>query len=307
MRLKALPDIIKLLRPQQWYKNGLVYIGGFFGESIFELETFLLLTAGFFCLCGISSVNYIINDLHDLEKDKLHPEKRHRPLPSGKLSKGTAIFAAVVLFTTFSLISIALDVRFAICVLGVFFISQIYSFQLKHVVFADVSLIAINYVLRAVSGCYLAEVRISPWLVLCGFLAALLLALCKRRADLAFLGDNAAQHRPVFQFYSLSLLDQAISISAGMTIISYALYSIEREPGGGLLILSVPLFTFLIFRYIYLLQAQSQIARNPERLFMDYQLLLGGIALIIFFIIRIYLGDMFEPFDIFNPEESFDF
>jgi 4-hydroxybenzoate polyprenyltransferase len=144
-------------------------------------------------------------------------------------------------------------------------------------------------------------------LVVCGFLGALLLALCKRRADLDFLGDKAAQHRPVFQYYSLSLLDQVISITAGMTIVSYALYTIETEPGGGLLIWTVPLVTFLIFRYIYLLQAQSQIARNPERLFLDIQLLLGGIILIIFFVIRLYLGDIFDSFDIFNPEESFEF
>jgi 4-hydroxybenzoate polyprenyltransferase len=224
-------------------------------------------------LSFISGVNYIINDIIDIDKDKIHPEKRNRPLPSGNISKNKAIIYAVFLFVLSVFVSFKLNLLFGMSVLAIFLIAQTYSVYLKNIVFADVITISVNFVLRALSGAYIISVKASSWLILCTFLLALFLALCKRKGDLEELGDNASKHRSVFKYYTPELLMTAITVTSSILILSYAMYCFLRT--NSLMMVTIPIATFLIFRYLYLLDSHNPIVKNPEGVFFDKQMVIG--------------------------------
>ncbi len=310
------------MRPQQYYKNLLVYIGVIFGDKLTQLEYVAWATVGFVVLCLISSSSYVLNDLKDAEKDRAHPEKASRPIASGVISSNEALIFASLLFILGISITLAIPVNqlptthgkflFLLMVLVVFTTSQSYSLKLKNVVFLDVTLIALNYVWRALAGVLLLDIEISPWLIILGFLGALFLALCKRKADLDFLGEKAPLHKPVFRYYTNELLQQAITITASTLILAYSFYSFFSKTtiGHTYLVITIPLVTFTIFRYLYLLSQGSKVARSPERLFLDKQLLISGLVIFLFFIATIYTNvfdQLLEPLfvsfnDFFNDK-----
>lgn len=277
---------ITIVRPYQWYKNLLIFVGIIFAEKLSETNLYLEVILGFFMLSFMSGVNYIINDVIDIEKDKIHPEKRNRPLPSGKISKNKAIVYAALLFVLSVSVSFKLNPLFGVSVLVIFLIAQAYSMYLKNIVFADVITIGVNFVLRALSGAYLISVTASSWMILCTFLLALFLALCKRKGDLKELGENAPKHRPVFKYYTPELLMTTITAASSMLIISYAMYCFLRT--SNLMMITIPITTFLIFRYLHLLDSHNPIVRNPERVFLDSQMLSGMVIWFIMVLLILY-------------------
>ena len=307
---------LRLMRPHQYYKNVLIFIGIVFGEKIDQTDLYVAVLAGFCLLCFISSTSYIINDIRDLEKDQVHPEKAKRPLASGLISPIAAMFFACILFVVGVGGALVIDIlylerevpTFTLSLIAIFITSQAYNLLLKDVVFADVSTIALNSVLRAVSGCYLVEVAVSPWLITIGFLFALLLALSKRKGDLLYLGTTkAAEHKPVFKAYSTELLDQAISIIASSLIFSYAIYTfidinleeetLELSSRAGIMIATIPLVTFAVLRYLYLLHSgNGKVARRNELIFFDKQLLLAGMIVLLLLIVATYQASWLDPF-----------
>ncbi len=318
--MKKIKALIQLMRPQQYYKNVLVFIGIVFGEKIDEVDLYLPVLVGFVLLCFISSTSYIINDIFDREKDSLHPEKRDRPIPSGLISVPFAFLFASILFSISIITALSIDIiyleseipKFTLTLVAIFIVSQAYNLVLKNVVFADVSAIATNYVFRAISGCYIVEVAVSPWLIIIGYLFALFLALCKRKGDLLLLGHEKAKlHKPVFEAYSTDLIDQAISIVASSLIFSYSIYTfleIDYENNivmlssrAGIMITTIPLVTFAVFRYLYLLNSEGTIARRTELIFFDRQLIFAGTVVVILLIIATYHPDALE---LFSPLEN---
>ncbi|MHA2364521.1 MAG: UbiA prenyltransferase family protein, partial [Candidatus Hodarchaeales archaeon] len=212
LKLKA---FVKLMRPQQWYKNFLIFLGIIFSANIFEIDLYLPLILGFIGLCTISSVNYIINDWRDIQLDKIHPEKKTRPLASGLVSKKEAailviaLLFIVILTITFMPITNGNRSQYFLLLMIIFTTSQSYSLYFKDQPFYDVTFIALNYIWRAVVGVVIISVTLSPWLFILGFLFALFLALSKRKGDLFLLGEEDAKlHKPVFKIYSHTLLDQ---------------------------------------------------------------------------------------------------
>ncbi|MHA2367633.1 MAG: UbiA family prenyltransferase, partial [Candidatus Hodarchaeales archaeon] len=161
---------VRLMRPHQYYKNVLIFIGIVFGEKVDQFDLYLPLMIGFCLLCFMSSTSYIINDIRDLEKDRVHPEKASRPLPSGLISPIAAYMFAFLLFLislggalVIDSIYLNRDIpTFSLSLLAIFITSQTYNLALKDIAFADVSAIALNYVFRAISGCYLVAVAVSP-------------------------------------------------------------------------------------------------------------------------------------------------
>lgn len=313
---------VRLMRPHQYYKNVLIFIGIIFGEKLDKFDLYLPLMIGFFLLCFMSSTSYIVNDIRDLEKDRVHPEKASRPLPSGLISPIAAYTFASFLFLislggalVIDTIYLNRDVpTFSISLLAIFLTSQAYNLALKDIAFADVSAIALNYVFRAISGCYLVAVAVSPWLIIIGYLFALFLALCKRKGDLLFLGaEKAAEHKPVFEAYSTEILDQAISIVASSMIFSYAIYTfididLENETlalssRAGIMIATIPLVTFAVFRYLYLLNTEGKIARKTEMIFFDRQLLLAGLIVILLLIVATYHANWLKIFSPLSGED----
>ncbi|HLD00346.1 MAG TPA: UbiA prenyltransferase family protein [Candidatus Nanoarchaeia archaeon] len=283
----GLIDYFNLLRVQQWYKNLVVFLAIFFSGNLFKVDLFLVSAEAFLAVSLMSSVNYILNDLVDLEKDKLHPENKFRPLSAERVSKKTAGVIAVILFLGSTILAGKLGGWFLAAVLSLFLLTQAYTFFLKKIVLADVLTIASLFVIRAISGGLAIKVVISPWLIMGPFFLALFLAVGKRHSNLLLLKIEASKSRAVLQDYTLSLTNSLMIISTTLLIISYALYSFLSKQNN--LLFTLPLVLFCIFRFYYLITSGSSIARSPEKVITDRQIRIGmGLGLVLA-VILIYL------------------
>jgi len=263
--------LLKSMRPRQWTKNIIVYAALVFDQQFFHLEAFLRTTAGFLLFCLISSAVYIFNDLADVESDRQHPDKKHRPIASGKLPKPVAWAAGIALVVISLPIGYFLSPAFFAVLLVYFLLNLAYSLWLKHVAILDVLIIAAGFVLRVHAGVTLIHVeRFSPWLYVLTTLFALYIGFGKRRSELALLSHGAGAHRKVLDGYTLPLLDQFITIVSGMTIVVYALYTFfaPNVPANHTMMLTIPFVLYGIFRYLYLIQV-SHAAGAPEEVLLS--------------------------------------
>ncbi|NOR13960.1 MAG: decaprenyl-phosphate phosphoribosyltransferase [Candidatus Aminicenantes bacterium] len=289
-----LVELFKSIRPQQWLKNLFIFAPLIFSENIFHRSMFLQSILAFAVFCLLSGALYILNDLKDIEEDRLHPIKSKRPLAAGRLKKSQAITAFVVL-SFVSLLLAAMVNREFLWVCLVYFVLQIaYSFALKHVVILDVFIVASGFFLRVIAGAVAIQVQISPWLLICTTLLALFLALSKRRHEILLLDEEAMNHRPILKEYSPYLLDQMISVATASTVIAYCLYTISGETiekfGTNKLILTIPFVLYGIFRYLYLIHQKAE-GGTPETLILKDRPLLFDIFLwIISAALIIYFG-----------------
>ena len=281
--------LLRLMRPQQWVKNLLVYLALIFARRVADLPAVGRVTVAFVTFCLAASAIYILNDLMDRERDRSHPRKRLRPLASGAVTPAQAITLMVACLVGAGVFTAWLAARiplagdpfarwggsaalFVLCVLGYIGVNVLYSLWLKHVVLLDIFLIAAGYVLRALAGAFVIPVPISPWFYLCITFGALFLALGKRRAELLLLNDDAFSHRRNLREYTLPLLDQLIMIVVTCTLISYSLYTFQGENASHDLMLTIPLVVFGLFRYLYLLYVKAAGERPDELLWRDRQI-----------------------------------
>lgn len=264
--------LLKTMRPRQWTKNVFVFAALVFDKQLLNPESFLRTLAGFILFCLVSSSVYIFNDLTDIEADRQHPEKRNRPIPSGKLPVTAAWIAGVLLFGVSIGAGYLLSPAFA-AVVGLYFLLNLaYSKWLKHITILDVLILAAGFVLRVDAGVRLIQVeRFSPWLYVVMTLLALYLGFGKRRAELALLTDDAANHRKVLQGYTIPLLDQYIMIVSGMTIVAYSLYTFSAPnlPANHSMMLTIPFVVYAIFRYLYLIEVEHAGGAPEEILLTD--------------------------------------
>jgi 4-hydroxybenzoate polyprenyltransferase len=290
----ALAELFKSIRPQQWLKNFFIFAPLIFSENIFNRSMFLQTLLAFAVFCLLSGALYILNDLKDLEEDRLHPIKSKRPLASGELKKRQAITAFVILSFISLLLASLVNEEFLWVCLVYFFLQIAYSFALKHVVILDVFIVASGFFLRVIAGAVAIQVQISPWLLICTTLLALFLALSKRRHEIILLDEDAMNHRPILKEYSPYLLDQMISVVTASTVIAYCLYTISGETiekfGTNKLILTVPFVLYGIFRYLYLIHQKAE-GGTPETLILkDRPLLLDIFLWIVSAALIIYFG-----------------
>ena len=279
--------LLNLLRVRQWYKNLVILLALIFGGLILDLGSWAFMMLGFFSLCLISSANYIINDIIDRDKDRLHPEKKNRPIASGKISLIEAmLITAILLLGGFS-IAYLLSINFTLLAIGLFTLNQVYSFFLKNEPFADILAISTNFVIRAVSGSVLINLSISPWLVLCTFFLALFLGSAKRHSEVLLLKESAAYHRPVLKYYTIGLTNALMTISASLLMLSYSLYSLLSQHK--MLMLSMPFALYVIIRYYSLAENGSPIGRNTELAIRDKGLVIGSLLWILVAIMVIML------------------
>ena len=280
-------DYLNLIRIRQWYKNLVIFLALFFSGNLFSIELISISALGFLALGLVSSGNYILNDLADIKKDQNHPEKRYRPLAAGKTKPISAVFLALLLFLLGISLAVWLGNSFLIIVLIIIFLTQTYTFFLKRIVLADILTIASLFVLRAISGAQVINVKVSPWLILCPFFLSLFLSVGKRYADLSFLKTKAGYTRETLKTYSPELTNSLMLISTTLLIISYALYSFLSEHQN--LLYSLPFALFVIFRYYYLISQGSLIARHPEQFIKDRNLIIGIVLWLIITMILVYL------------------
>lgn len=282
MALESIKLVIEAMRPKQWSKNIVIFAGVLFSLQVLQPIPLARTSIAFILFCLVSGCVYILNDVCDYERDLIHPEKRKRPIASGRLSRKLAsIVAPIVLF--FALVAaFRLTPYFGMIALFYFVMNLGYSFYLKNIVILDVLIIALGFVLRAVAGAVVIGVQISEWLLVCTFFLALFLALCKRRHELRLIEDKAANHRAVLQEYSPSLVDQMISVATASALMSYALYTIsenvEKKFHTDKLIFTIPFVLFAIFRYLYLVHNQN-LGGNPEKVFIQDRAMLVDVLL----------------------------
>ncbi len=280
--MKTAIGLLRAMRPKQWTKNLLVFAALIFAQRLDDPFSVATAIVAFVFFCLLSSSIYLINDLRDIEEDRKHPVKCHRPLAAGIISPTLALIAALILMAMGLLGTFQINQETGMIAAGYLALTLAYTFGLKHIVIIDVLTVAIGYVLRAIAGAIAIQVEISPWLVICTILLALFLVLAKRRQELVMLEGAAAQYRAILGEYSSYLLDQMIAVVTASTFMSYCLYTISertvQELGTQNLIYTIPFVIYGIFRYLYLVHQKNQ-GDAPDRVLLTDGPLLANVIL----------------------------
>lgn len=233
--IKLIYNILRLIRPRQWIKNLAIFAAITFAGQLFNPFVFSTVLLGFFVFCGLSSATYIINDIFDVEKDRLHPFKKYRPLPSGDVPIPLAALLAVFLVVICLIIAQNITPTFFLAVLTYLIIQFLYSSLVKGIAVLDIMAIAAGYILRVYAGEFASGFHISVWLLLTTISISLFIAIGKRRSELTLIsnevGANIAATRKSLSHYSERLLDVYASIFATSTFISYALFTFLENVG----------------------------------------------------------------------------
>ncbi|WP_121744056.1 decaprenyl-phosphate phosphoribosyltransferase [Natronorubrum halophilum] len=261
----AVSGLIKEIRPWQWYKQSILLLGFVFSESLFDPVAVTNVSLGVVAFCAITGATYIGNDIADIEEDRNHPRKKHRPIASGQVSIPVAVMFGALLFVGGLALSWYLGPLFVLIVLAYLAQNAFYSVFLKQIVIVDAMVIAIGFVLRAVAGVVAIDVYLSPWLVVCTFLGALLLAFGKRRHEM-IVSDDPSSSRSILAEYTEEILDQFLVVVLAALLVSYSLYTVFGS--GPWMMSTLPFAFFAAFRYHYLAYTRD-LGGDPKFLFAD--------------------------------------
>lgn len=269
-------SLFKLMRPKQWIKNFFVFGALIFSYSFLNLNKITYSILAFILFCLVSSTVYIMNDILDVDKDRIHPKKRFRPIASGAISIKEAKVALFVLLVV-SMISAFMINRNLFFVLALYFINNIlYSFKIKNIVILDVISIAIGFILRVIAGGVAIDVSLSGWILFCTFFISLFLGFEKRRNELIKLEGKANKHRKILDDYSDELLKQFSDITLTCTVISYAMYTFVAYQSSYMMITNV-FVVYGLFRYKYLSMKKGQGGSPTETVLTDKSIIIDVI------------------------------
>lgn len=267
------------MRPKQWSKNLIIFAGLIFSDNrlLFDMPSVLKSILAFILFCLLSSAVYILNDLVDIEKDRAHPKKRNRPLPSGRLAPRFAQTGLAIIIIAVIPASFMLNAMFGVIAVAYLTKNVLYSFYLKNLVIIDIFTIAAGFVFRAMAGAFAVGVAISPWLYVVTILLALFLAISKRRHELLLLEDGRGDHRRVLEEYSAPMLDEMLSVVMASTVIAYSLYTFTAKnlPENHAMMLTIPFALYGLFRYLYLVHQRNEGGAPEEALLRDRPLLIA--------------------------------
>jgi 4-hydroxybenzoate polyprenyltransferase len=244
------------LRPTQWVKNLFIFLPLVFGKKLFiwpkNFETLL----AFFLFSIAASAVYLINDIIDLPRDKLHPTKRLRPIASGKVKVQVAWIAALVFGALSIILSFLFEIHFGLIIVAYLVFNLLYSKILKDAVILDVFSIGAFFLLRIIAGSIVADARMSHWIIFMSVLLALFLGFNKRRQELLLINEHTINHSRALTQYSTYFIDQMIPIITTSIVVAYMLYTVDAETirkiGSDRLIYSIPFVYYGIFYYLYL-------------------------------------------------------
>ncbi len=269
----------RALRPKQWVKNGVLFTPLLFAKSIFASGLLLRATASVIAFSLLASGVYVLNDWFDRDKDRLHPEKKNRPIAAGLIGAPGAVVLVLVCWAGAAAIGSWLGLRFLSVLGGYLLLQVVYTGGLKRLVILDVMAIALGFIIRVVAGAVAIDVVVSNWLFLCTLLGAVFLGFAKRRAELSLLEDASA-HRANLADYSLPMLDQMMSIAAAACILAYGLYTVSVETvarvGTDHLKFTVPCVVYGVFRYLFLVHKRGAGGAPEKVLLSDAPLLIDG-------------------------------
>jgi len=286
-------NYLKLIRAPQWIKNLFVFVPLLFSKHLFDKEYFLTTLLAFVVFCIASSFIYVINDLIDIEADKAHPVKKHRPLPSGTISRRSALIVAVFLVAFIVILLPQLNEEFQYFVIAFVLLNILYSFWFKHIVILDVFSIALGFSIRVLAGAVVISVPISSWLILTTMFISLFLGVMKRHSELILVAESQnAPSRKVLSQYSLNFADQMATVAAAGVIICYALYTVSERTlaafGTENLIYTTPFVVYGIFRFMYLEYISNKGDNTTKIVFTDLQIILTVIIYTITTVLIIY-------------------
>ena len=255
----AVKEIIELARPRHWVKNVVVLFPLVFGMKMSDPYAWISALLAAVAFCFVSSFAYIINDIQDADSDRSHPNKKNRPLASGRTSVASASVWAVLFLVAGLILALTVSSFLLIIIIAVYALLQLgYTFIFKRVVLIDVICIALGFVLRAVAGAVAISVAISPWLFICMFTFCLFVGFCKRYNELVTIGDTdtAREHRNTLLEYTPELLTHLITVSAGIAVVAFLLYSVNERTvtnfGTNYFIYTLPIVIYAVFRFAML-------------------------------------------------------
>lgn len=277
--------ILKSLRIYQWAKNLLLFAPLVFSEHLFHISYLLRSILAFFLFCLLSGSVYLLNDIIDMEKDRLHPVKSKRPVASGQVPVSIAFLAfSLIAFPVllagflYPFFTLQGNLLFGFTLTGYFLLNTAYSFILKHIVIIDVMTISFGFILRITAGGIILNVEISNWILICTFFLAIFLGFGKRRHELTL--TEGERHRPILKEYSAYFLDQMMSVVTTSTVVAYLLYTLDPRVMARLdldepyLLLTLPFVLYGIFRYLYLVHQREEGGDPTKALLTDPYLLL---------------------------------
>lgn len=300
-RTGKLSAYLQLLRPTHWVKSSFVLAPLLFSREFREFDQCVKALVATISFCLISSAVYIFNDLCDRKEDQQHPEKKDRPLASGKISLNNAWILLLILAGIGIAAGVYLKTQFLIMVLLYLGLNALYSLGLKHVAILDVMIIAAGFVLRILGGSVALEgVEPSHWLVLCTIMISLFLGFSKRRTELVSIEQAGNTTRKVLQYYSVRFLDQAIAMVTAATFICYTLYTVDDHTlevlGSRAMLITVPSVIYGLFRYIYLIYHKKASADPAALVWRDVPTLLNLVLWVLLCFIAVSFGSRLDPF-----------
>jgi len=286
--------IIKVARPIHWIKNVAIFAAVFLSGIMFEKGLLGLTLQAFIAFCFATSATYVINDLLDMKRDRLHPTKRFRPIASGALPIPIAIVEAVVLITVALSISLGINSLLFFLVLGYIVMQFFYSLGLKNIAIVDIVIIASGFVIRVYAGAFVVNAHLSVWFLLCVISVALFLASGKRRAELNLVGEDNPVTRKSLGDYKKELLNSYVTMFANASWLSWSLFTFFESPKATLpfwlvlaelsrtttinklLMFTIPVTIFGIMRYESLIFENR--SETPERLLLTDKSLIISIG-----------------------------
>jgi len=276
---------LQIMRPLHWTKNMFVFAALVFGQKLYVPLALGRAIGGFFCFCLAASAVYIINDIIDRKRDRLHPEKCNRPIAAGKVT----LCAAVAIIGSF-----LLSQTFAIIILTYITLMILYSLLLRRIMILDCVVISIGFCLRAIAGVVVLqdkEVFISPWLIICTFALCLFLAFGKRRSEIAQLRQDSESFRNTLAGYTPELLAHMLDVTSGLAVVCFLLYAMDDRTfeifGNNNLVYTTPLVLYCIFRFSALMQT-GKYSGPVQLIFNDLPFQIGFVLWVISCIIIIY-------------------
>ena len=280
-----LTGLLRTMRPHQWVKNLVVLAPLVFALELFHVGTLLRALAAFALFCVLAGAVYVLNDLVDVEADRQHPTKKHRPIASGRVSEGQAKVALGVLATIAIAGGLALGVPFLCAALGYLALNLAYSFKLKKIAYVDVLCITLGFELRVLGGSFAAEVPPSAYLLIVIFLGATFLALGKRAHELAAMeahaGARTAATRAALGAYDLRVLMPLLYAMGTATLATYVVYTLDPDTiaafGTEWLVVSAVFTALGIARFVHLVRRKAD-AESPTDAMLRDPIFLGNLG-----------------------------
>jgi len=251
---------LRVLRPEQWYKNVLVFLPLLLSGDILNVSNYPLLILSFISLCIMSGIIYIINDLCDYDSDRINPEKQHRPIASGEILQDRALVYLMILLLPLLIISIKVPLTFVFCI---FINGSLYNFIFKKYELLDIISLSNNYVFRVLQGYLVTNIEPDNYLLACIFLFAMMMSSGKRIGEYKLLKDRSYKHRAILTGEYVVLLEKLLLVNCAMFMVFMLIVLGQTS------IYILPLISYLIGRYLMLMSRDPYKIRNPQALFKD--------------------------------------